>query len=132
MNSAGIDKARGFIRASKFAEAESILKDILQETPDSAAALQQFGNLFYMQGKFEVAAIYFRKVLLLDHGDETAHYSLALALEALKRFDEALLHARQSLMRNPSRVGAQKLEKRLIACIAGQPELVEHEVHIDT
>jgi protein O-GlcNAc transferase len=74
----------------RFAEAESILQELVQQDPTSFAAQYQLGMLALQTGRIQRGAELIAKAIELDPNVAVAHNDLGSALSVLKRFKEAL------------------------------------------
>ena len=82
--------AHKLIISGKGLEAEIILKKILRFDPLNIFAINNLGNLSFVQNKFEESLKYFNKSLRLKPDFCEAFVNKASCLEKLKRYSEAL------------------------------------------
>jgi protein O-GlcNAc transferase len=89
-------------QAGRFADAESLYRQMLAQNPTYAEALHLLGVLTYQQGKPEAAVGFYRQALAAKPTHTAAHYNLGVALRDLNRVDEAVASFRQALVQNPN------------------------------
>jgi predicted O-linked N-acetylglucosamine transferase (SPINDLY family) len=77
-------------------EALAILKDCLEQAPDNADLLYEYGNLLFDAGRIEEAADCFRRQLAVNPVDASALLMLGRALHRLKKPKDALHFFRQA------------------------------------
>lgn len=77
-------------------EACAILKDCLDQAPDNADLLYEYGNLLFDAGRIKEAADCFRRQLAVNPVDASALLMLGRALHRLKKPKEALHFFRQA------------------------------------
>lgn len=76
---------------------------------DKAIALTYLGMINVDTGDYQTAASYFKRALSYDSGSVEIYKRLALALRYLKKYDEAISYANQSIDRRPNDADARIL-----------------------
>ena len=84
--------ALGLHQKGMLAQAETLYHDLLKRDPKHFEALHLLGLIRYKEGKFEAAEGLIKQALDIDPDFANAHYNLALCLDELKKFDEAIAH----------------------------------------
>ena len=93
-------------QAGQFREANQICQQILAVNPTDIPALHVAGLIAFRAGHYEVAVNVLGKAIKLNDQFPDLHSSIAGALQALGRFDEAIMHYRQALALDPEYVEA--------------------------
>jgi tetratricopeptide (TPR) repeat protein len=88
--------------ARRFDEAEELHRAVLARAPASLASLQFLSRRRFAQNDLTAAAAYMQRYVALDPANLDAYRGLAVALEALGRFDEAITVLRQAYLRQPT------------------------------
>lgn len=98
----------GFLRAGlahhqagRLAEAEAHYRQVLAAIPDHGDALHLLGAIAYQRGRHEMALDLIRQAIQQNGGDASYHTSCGLALQCLKRLDEAVAAHNQALALKP-------------------------------
>lgn len=78
------------VRQSKFAEAETELRDVLSRRPNVANANRELAHALMAQGRFDEAIASYKRVVELRPESLDAHRDLSMAHRMLGREDEAL------------------------------------------
>ena len=78
-------------------EAVKYLDAALAMSPEYSWALREKGWLMQHDGQYEVAAGAFRQAIEINESDVHAHYGMARVSLQLKSYEDALLHANQTL-----------------------------------
>lgn len=86
--------AEGYIRTSRAVDALRCLEAWLSQEPENTQALYLRGNLFRQTDSLQKAADDYRRVVELDPDRHDARWSLAMALLAIGRYQEAADHLR--------------------------------------
>jgi protein O-GlcNAc transferase len=88
-------------RAGQLSEAEKEYRLVLDLQPDQPDALHLLGVLANQAGRYDVAAQLIGRAVRLNAGDPGYHANLALALQHLGKFEEALVSLDQALALRP-------------------------------
>ncbi len=84
-----------YSQQGKFAEAESVLREAVAQSPGAAHLHNNLGYIHYLQGNHELAIKELRTALSLDANNEWARNNLQMAQIALgKRSDKLVEHAK--------------------------------------
>lgn len=86
----------------RFDEAEELHRAVLARAPASLASLQFLSRRCFARNDLTAAAAYMQRYVALDPANLDAYRGLAVALEALGRFDEAITVLRQAYLRQPT------------------------------
>jgi len=100
---------RRSIRTTAQADAVALLTKTAAAQPPSAQAQASLGTLLARQKLYNEAIEYFEKGIALDPSNDPARLSLAKALLALDRQQDALTPLNQVLARRPSDAEAREL-----------------------
>ena len=131
-------------REARFAEAESIYRQVLARDPAHADALQMLGVLAAQAGRGTEALHLLRRAVALDPGAPEYHGNLGIVLAGQGKLDEAISAFLKALELRPAYVQAQfnlaralKDKGQLQEAIAGfrqtllaQPDLPEAHYHL--
>jgi tetratricopeptide (TPR) repeat protein len=93
--------ALGYHRAGQLMQAESHYRKILAIDPNHIDSLHLLGVLAHQNGHNETAVDLLRKAISLNDRTPTFHSDLALALRALGRMQEAVVHYTRALALQP-------------------------------
>jgi len=74
---------------------------MLKLTPKEPSLLNNLGNAFKLQKKFEKAIVYYKQGLQVSPNDAGLHYNLAVTLQSQGKLNEAMDHYRKSLDADP-------------------------------
>ena len=96
-----LDDAETLYRHGRLAEAEDVLRAVLDADSRSLAALTRLGVIRSRQGAYEDAMAFFRRALEQDPDSAKVHYGIGIALTALKRPDDAMASYRKALAIEP-------------------------------
>jgi tetratricopeptide (TPR) repeat protein len=118
LKSAGLDRisrrsdqdfrdATDLQRQGKTDEAETLYRAILQDKPDHAGAMRNLGLIWMLRGKVEDALGLFSRELAADHASPWPRFTMAMALQALNRHEEAVPHFQRGLDILPSATPAR-------------------------
>jgi tetratricopeptide (TPR) repeat protein len=88
-------------QSGQLESAERTYRQILAVDPDQVDALHLLGVLAHQCGNSELAIDYISRAIASRPDAADAHYNLALAQQALKRYEDALGSFRQALRFNP-------------------------------
>jgi len=95
-----------------------LLEKALEADPDSLDALRANAEHLRATGEFEKAIPFYKRAILRAYSDTTLHYGLAVALEKVGRFKEALEEARVILSMRADDAAAKALRDRVAEKIA--------------
>ena len=84
--------ALGLHQKGMLPQAEALYHDLLVRNPKHFEALHLLGLIRYKQGKLEEAEKLIKLALAIDAKFANAHYNLALCLDELRKFEEAIKH----------------------------------------
>lgn len=90
------------LQAHDLPRAESLLRGIIQSTPNHPDAMHLMGVVCGMQGRPNEALQFFQDCLLLTPQDAMLHFNLAKAFSSLQRDAEALEHHQQAANLDPT------------------------------
>lgn len=96
-----------FIRAvedyqkGNITEAESKLKNLIGESPESYTFRYKLAKIFYDQGRFQEALGQFKEMTRMDPEEYRTHYNLGKTLIKLGRFEEAIKELKTALEFDP-------------------------------
>jgi tetratricopeptide (TPR) repeat protein len=93
-------------RADEREQAERLCRQILQEEPGHAEALNLLGVLAHQGGKHETAIGWLRQAIAADPTNAGYHYNLGVAQQVLGRLDDAMAGYRQTLRLQPAHAEA--------------------------
>jgi tetratricopeptide (TPR) repeat protein len=127
--------AEGYIRMCRILEAMTCLDVWLKQQPDTAQALFLRGNAMRQAGALQKAVPDYRRVAELEPDNREARWWLALGLQEIGRYDEALTHLEYLRKRQPedpdvlvviaacrNRLGQAKQARQLLDdVLAGHP-----------
>ena len=99
---ARLDQAIALHQQGRFAQAESLYRDVLRKAPDQFDALHLLGVLEAQKGRHEAAAGLIRKALAVNSRSPEAYSNLGHALRALDRPAEALSNYDRALALKPA------------------------------
>jgi predicted O-linked N-acetylglucosamine transferase (SPINDLY family) len=88
-------------QAGRLSQAESLYRQVLNQQPEHAEALQLLGMVAHHVGDHEQAVKLIRRAITLQPAAPHFYCNLALALTALDQTDEAIHAYRQALQRKP-------------------------------
>lgn len=94
-------------QAGRLAEAEQVYRQILQQQPNYADALNLLGALLYQQGRFDEAVAFFQRVLTLQPDNPNAFNSVGVALKGQGQVEAAIDYYRQALALQPEHAEVQ-------------------------
>jgi len=89
-------------RAGKFAEAEAIYRQILEQNPDHPDANHLLGIIAYQHGRLEMALGLIQRAISINNSVAEYHRNLGLVLAGLGRINEAAAAYEQALRRKPN------------------------------
>jgi protein O-GlcNAc transferase len=104
--SSAIDTVHEHLKARRYAEAESLLRQILQSDPNDAESLHLLGMLYYQAKNYQTAAELVRRAVAEDGNLPAYQCNLGVILKDMGRTDEAIEIYRQVLARWPTESGA--------------------------
>ncbi|MGA9378937.1 MAG: tetratricopeptide repeat protein [Phormidium sp.] len=90
------------LEIGKYAQAEKIYLQILEQDPTSAIAYKNLGNALYNQGKLEPAITFYQQGLELEPNDAITYYNLGNAFHQLDSLSEAIACYEKSLALEPN------------------------------
>jgi protein O-GlcNAc transferase len=76
-------------RAGRLTEAESLYRQILQENPRHARALQLVGLIAHQSGRHDIAADFIRRAIAIEPDTASFHSNLGMVQRSLQQFEEA-------------------------------------------
>src|SRR6516225_8175454 len=85
------NQATAFHRAGRLAEAEELYRQTLKAQPNHFDSLHMLGVIYSHMGRHPEAIRQIDVALRVNHNVASAHCNRALALQKLKRFEEALV-----------------------------------------
>lgn len=94
-------RAMMYMRRSRWADAEKLLKQMIAAGPN-AQAFKMLGDAHYLQAHFTEAELCYAKSITLDPLPETIH-DLGVAIVSQGRVEESILHFRESSNMLPER-----------------------------
>jgi Flp pilus assembly protein TadD len=97
-----MDSAVAHQIAGRFAEAESLYRQILALRPDSAAAFCNLGNVLAAKGRIDQSILCFRQALLVQPDFTDAGHNLAAVCLNAGRSEEAVVVLREVLLAKPN------------------------------
>ena len=100
------DAAIGLHQSGNLIEAEKQYREVLSLDPRHSGAIQYLGVIAHQTGKNEIAVALIGSAIAINDKDASYFANLALALNAMARFDEALAACNQAISLNPHVVGA--------------------------
>lgn len=77
-------------QSGRLLDADSAYRQVLAEVPDHADALHLMGVIQCQQGQYQAGADFIARAIAVTPNMPAFHYNLGLALQHLKRFEEAL------------------------------------------
>lgn len=98
-----------YIGKEKMQEAEEVLYEILQISPDSVNVFNSLGVLYRKKGDLETALSQYRKALKVHPKEPHIHYNIGRLYFEMKRFDQARLSFKKSLELDPKFTEAQEV-----------------------
>lgn len=98
--------ALAFLQQGRRAEAERVCAEILQRAPKHFGALHLLGAIAFQTGFAEKAVQLFSKAIAVNPEAAQAYYSRGIALQALKRFQEALVSYNKAIALKPDHAEA--------------------------
>ena len=104
------------LQKGKTDEAEGLFKEALQQDPENTDAMMLLGKLYRDQSNSEDALLYLEKAAQMKTSSADVHNELALAYEALGRYDDAVVEFRIAHEKDPNN-----------AVIAANLEDAEHD-----
>jgi tetratricopeptide (TPR) repeat protein len=112
------------MQAGNVQQAESLLRQIIDEVPSQPDAYHLLGIIAYQAGRYDEAVAAIRHAVSLNPGAADFHTNLGLALQAVGRVDEAVAHYLHALRIQPA-------SPETIICygniLLGQKKLAEAE-----
>ena len=82
-------------------DSASFFEYMLTLTPNEPSLLNNLGNAFKLQRRFEKAVVCYKQGLQIKPDDAGLHYNLAVTLQSQGKLDEAINHYRKSLRADP-------------------------------
>ncbi len=89
------------LETGKYAQAEKIYWQIIEQVPDSAVAYKNLGNALLNQGKLEDASAYYQQGLTLEPNDAITYYHLGIVFHQQDKLEEAIDCYQKSLAIHP-------------------------------
>lgn len=90
----------------QLSEAEKLCNAILVDDPTNAQACITHGNILHAQGRIEHAIRAYRRAIRADRRDPDTHLKLAMALESIEKFSEAVASYETYLVLAPDDLNA--------------------------
>ena len=90
-------QAVDFHQAGKLTEAEKLYRQILEQQPNNAEAIQLLGASAHTTGKSETAIAYFRQAIALRPDYPEAHNNIGITLHERGNVTEAITHFQQAI-----------------------------------
>jgi protein O-GlcNAc transferase len=116
-----------FLQQGRLAEAERIFGEILQRAPNHFGALNLLGMIACQNRAYERAVQFISKAISVNPNVAQAYYNRGIALQALQRFNEALVSYNKAIALKPDHAEAysnrgivlgelRRLEEALASC----------------
>jgi predicted O-linked N-acetylglucosamine transferase (SPINDLY family) len=96
-----MERAMTYEQRGEWTHASDIYQQILQAAPDTAAVLNNFGNLLWRQGNREAAAAAFQRAMEVAPDFAEAFGNYGLLQQERGDLDQAIAFFRDALQRNP-------------------------------
>ena len=116
---AKLQQAVAHHRCGQLAQAERLYREILEQVPTHFDALHFVGGLQYQKGQYGAAVDLFQRAIRISPGQAAAYSNLGLALQKLKKFDQALASYERALSIKPDFVEAQQSLEALLRVNTG-------------
>ena len=94
-------------RAGRLGEAELLYRQVLQQSPDHADAIQYLGVIAIQKGQLDTAVELISRAISLSPANSAYHCNLANALREGGQLDEAIASYRRAISLNPQNATAQ-------------------------
>ncbi|MGH6675734.1 MAG: tetratricopeptide repeat protein, partial [Xanthobacteraceae bacterium] len=95
-----------FLQQGRLADAERICAELLQRAPKHFGALHLPGAIAFQTGFPEKAVTFFSKAIAVNPDAPQAYYNRGIALQALERFQEALVSYNKAIGLKPNHAEA--------------------------
>jgi len=86
-----------------------VLQEVMRVNPKTINIFNTLGIIYRRQGRYEEAAVQYRKALKVNPNDENIHYNLARSLFEMNNWEPALNSLRKALKLNPEFEDAKNL-----------------------
>jgi len=96
-----LESALSHHQAGRFAEAETIYRQILSQNPNHVEALNLLGTLAAQAGRLDAGLELMRRVIRLHPDLAQAHYNIGIALQRKGQLDEAIASYHQTIRLKP-------------------------------
>ena len=90
-------QAQTALAEERYADAETLLRKVVAQQPDSAEAYYTLGLSLHLQYQLEAAMVAYQQAIQLDPQYDSPYINLGLVLIEVKQFDEASALFRQVL-----------------------------------
>jgi tetratricopeptide (TPR) repeat protein len=77
------------------------MSDVMRLEPVYWQAHKLLGDIFYKEGKYDLAIQAYRKILNSNYNDCVAYNDIAIALMQIERYDQAVMYLKEALRLNP-------------------------------
>ncbi|MFZ2727599.1 MAG: tetratricopeptide repeat protein [Methylococcaceae bacterium] len=101
-----IDLAFKHYQQKRFAQAQTLYEQILDNEPNNAVALHYLGLSIYQLGDKQTGLYYLKKAVAVKPDYTHAYYNLGTALQQLQQVDEAIGCYQKAIALNPNHIDA--------------------------
>jgi protein O-GlcNAc transferase len=113
--------ALAFLQQGRLADAERLCTEILQRAPKNFGALHLLGAIAFQTGFPEKAVAFFSKAIAVNPHAPQAYYNRGIALQALNRFQEALVSYNKAIALKPDHAEAYS-NRGIVLGALGRPK----------
>jgi tetratricopeptide (TPR) repeat protein len=103
-----LESAISHHQAGRFAEAEKLYHQLLQNQPEHSTALQLLGTIACQSGQYEPGIAYIQSALEIDPNYRDACFNLGNAMRECDRLDEAISLFQRAIALDPDSADAHK------------------------